>query len=115
LAGNDLSKVTPEDLAILENKDAIAIDQDPLARQGDRVSAVGPYEVWNKPLSHGRQAIALFNRADLSHSMTVDLTELGVAANAHLRDVWASRETISSGSFTATVPKHGVVLLLVTR
>jgi alpha-galactosidase len=115
LAGNDLSKVTPEDLAILENKDAIAIDQDPLARQGDRVSAVGPYEVWNKPLSHGRQAIALFNRAELSHSMTVDLTELGVAANAHLRDVWASRETISSGSFTATVPKHGVVLLLVTR
>jgi alpha-galactosidase len=115
LAGNDLSKVTPEDLAILENKDAIAIDQDALGRQGDRVSAVGPYEVWSKPLSHGRQAIALFNRGELSHPMTVDLKQLGVSANAHLRDVWADRETISSGSFTATVPKHGVVLLLLTQ
>lgn len=114
LAGNDLSKVTPVDLAILENKDAIAIDQDQLGRQGDRVSAVGPYEVWSKPLSHGRQAIALFNRGELSHSMTINLTEFGVAANAHLRNVWAGKETTSSGKFTATVPKHGVVLLLVT-
>jgi hypothetical protein len=47
--------------------------------------------------------------------MTLDLKQPGVAANAHLRDVWAGRETISSGGFTATVPKHGVLFLPVTQ
>jgi alpha-galactosidase len=52
-AGNDLSKMTPETLAILENRDVIAIDQDPLGIQGDRLSAVGPLEIWSKPLLDG--------------------------------------------------------------
>ena len=45
LAGNDLSKMTPDTLAILTNKDVIAIDQDALGKQGDRISATGPFEV----------------------------------------------------------------------
>lgn len=30
LAGNDLNKMSPETLAVLENRNVIAIDQDPL-------------------------------------------------------------------------------------
>ncbi|GGH06423.1 glycoside hydrolase family 27 protein [Silvibacterium dinghuense] len=113
LAGNDLSKVKPEDLAILENKDAIAIDQDPLGKQGDRFSAVGPYEIWRKPLAHGRQAIALFNRGELAHTMQVPLHDLQVPMHAHVRDVWAGKDLIASENYSVSVPKHGVVLLLV--
>jgi hypothetical protein len=47
LASNDLSKVTPENLAILENKDAIAIDQDALA-QG----------IVSQPLGHMRCGVS---------------------------------------------------------
>jgi alpha-galactosidase len=42
LAGNDLSKMTPETVAILTNREVIAVDQDKLGKQGYRVSAVGP-------------------------------------------------------------------------
>jgi alpha-galactosidase len=114
LAGNDLSKVSPEHLAIIENKDAIAIDQDPLGRQGDRISAVGPFEVWTRPLAQGRKAVALFNRGELASTMTVDFRELGLPRVVHVHNVWAANDTLSTGAFTASVPKHGVVLLVVT-
>ncbi|MGO4517707.1 glycoside hydrolase family 27 protein [Terriglobus sp. 2YAB30_2] len=113
LAGNDLSRMRPEHLAILVNKDAIAIDQDSLGKQGDRVSAIGPYEVWSKPLAHGGMAIALFNRGELAHPVTANLKGLGISRKADLRDVWAGKEVAYADTFTATVPKHGVVLLLI--
>ena len=53
LAGNDLSKMSPETLAILTNKEVIAVDQDRLGKQGDRASALGQTEIWTKPLSNG--------------------------------------------------------------
>jgi alpha-galactosidase len=115
LAGNDLSRMKPEHLAILENKDVIAIDQDRLGKQGDRVSAVGPYEVWTKPMAHNREAIALFNRAELAHAMHVNLRELGISAGATIQNVWTGDRVPYSESINSLVPKHGVVLLLVSR
>ena len=114
LAGNDLSKVSLEHLAILENKNAIAIDQDPLGKQGDRISALGPYEVWTKPMADGRIAIGLFNRGELAYNMTVDLRQIGVSRNAHVHDVWADADIQYHDVITTLVPKHGVVLLLTT-
>jgi alpha-galactosidase len=115
LAGNDLSHMKSEHLAILENRDVIAIDQDGLGRQGDRVSALGPYEVWTKPMSHGRMAIALFNRGELAHTMRVNLHDLGVQPGVHIRNVWANADLPFSDIINPMVLKHGVVLLLVTR
>ena len=112
LAGNDLSKVKTEDLAILENKDAIAIDQDSLGRQGDRASALGPYEVWTKPLANGHMAIALFNRGELAHSMQINLHDLGIQGKVRLREVWSRTQLSSTGAITAIVPKHGVALFI---
>jgi alpha-galactosidase len=49
LAGNDLRDVTPGILEILTNKEVIAVDQDPLGKQGTRVSRQGDAEVWASP------------------------------------------------------------------
>jgi alpha-galactosidase len=114
LAGNDLSKVDPEHLAILENKDTIAIDQDSLGHQGDRVSAVGPYEIWTKPLTQQRRAVGLFNRSELDHTKTVPFDELGIPPTAHIRSVWDGKDGTASTNYSVTIPKHGVVLLVVT-
>jgi len=115
LAGNDLSHMKPEHLAILENKDVITIDQDSLGRQGDRVSEIGPYEIWTKPMAHDRIAIALFNRGELAHTLRVDLRQLGVPSAAHIRNVWAGADLPYSETIDPIIPKHGVVLLLVSR
>jgi alpha-galactosidase len=116
LAGNDLSKMPAQTKAILTNRDAIAIDQDPLGKQGDRVSAVGPVEVWSKPLQGGAEAVGLFNRDDSPLPVTVKLSDLGFADGANARDVWQAKDLgMLHGDYTVTVPRHGVVLLKLSK
>jgi alpha-galactosidase len=116
LAGNDLSKMTPSTLALLINREVIAVDQDPLGKQGDRVSAVGPTEIWSKPLSNGALVVGLFNRADAPSPITLKLQDVGFDNNAKLRDLWKGSEvTPKNGAYTVTVPAYGAVLLKVSR
>ena len=111
LAGNDLSKMSDETKAILTNREVIAIDQDPAGRQGDRVRAEGPLEVWAKPLAGGGKAVGLFNLSDQPANMEVNVAELGFKAPVKARDVWAAKDLGKLKSYRAVVPAHGVVLL----
>ena len=111
LAGNDLTRMSPETISILANRDVIAIDQDPLGAQGDRVAAEGPLEIWIKPLSGGARAVGLFNRSDLPAEMAVDFTQLGLSGPTQARDLWAGKNLGPLTGYKATVPAHGVVLL----
>jgi alpha-galactosidase len=116
LAGNDLSKMSPETLALLTNKEVIAVDQDSLGKQGDRVWAQGPSEIWTKPLSGGAKAIALFNRAEDDEPITLNLKEAGVSEHAKLRDLWQGKEVeAKDGKYTVLIPRHGAVLLKASR
>ena len=116
LAGNDLTKMSPADKGILMNKEAIAIDQDSLGRQGDRLYESGDLDVWTKLLSGGRVAIGLFNRSWSVRDVSVDLGEIGFKAGADVRDVWNAKDLgRRSGVFTSRIPKHGVTLLVVGK
>ena len=116
LAGNDLTSMKPETAALLTNRDVIAIDQDAAGKQGDRVSAEGPVEIWVRPLAGGAAAVGVFNRHPSAMPATVDLQKLGLGRSPRVRDVWAAadRGAVSS-PLHVTVPGHGVVLLRVTR
>ena len=116
LAGNDLSKMSPSTLAMLTNKEVIAVDQDQLGKQGDRVSAVGPTEIWSKPLSNGAQAVGLFNRADTAEAITFHARDIGFAKGFKLRDLWQGKDlNVNGDSYSVTVPAYGAVLLKVSR
>jgi len=116
LAGNDLSKMSPQTLAILTNKEVIAVDQDAEGKQGDRAFAAGLTEIWIKPLSGGAKATGLFNRGDAPTKITLNLKEIGFSSKAKLRDLWAHKDvSATNGSYTVVVPKHGVALLKVSE
>jgi alpha-galactosidase len=112
LAGNDLSQMSADTKAILMNKDVIAIDQDPLGKQGDRVSAEGPFEVWSKPLKDGSVAVGLFNRGHDAEQMSLPLQKLGLSAGSKIHNVWNPTD---SGHGPWMIPEHGVVLLIVKK
>jgi alpha-galactosidase len=98
------------------NRDAIAIDQDPLGKQGDRLYQSGDLDVWTKPLSGNRVAVGLFNRSWSTRDVSVDLAQIGFPSGARLRDVWQQRDLGShSGVFIDTLPKHGVTLLILSH
>ena len=114
LTGNDLTKVTPEDLAILVNKEVIAVDQDTKGVQGHRVWTEGPLEVWAKPLADGGIAVGLFNQGGTPNPVTAHLEDLGIHGAAQVRDLWQHKDLGEfRGEFTAQVPVHGAVLIKV--
>lgn len=116
LAGNDLSKMDDTTKSILMNKEVIAVDQDKLGMQGDRVHATGPFEVWMKPLSGGARAVALFNRSQYPYPITASFDQLGISGTVHARDLWAHRDLGTlHGAYTAVVPAHGVVMLTLSK
>src|SRR3984885_4768685 len=116
LAGNDLTKMTEADKNILMNKEAIAIDQDALGRQGDRLYQSGDLDVWTKPLSGGRVAVGLFNRSWSMRDVSVDLKEIGFKNGATVRDIWKQTDLgRRSGVVTSRIPKHSVTLLVVSQ
>ena len=112
LAGNDLSTMTPETVALLTNRDVIAVDQDPAGKEGDRISAEGPIEVWARPLADGSKAVGIFNRHQLTLTARVDLRTLGFAHGAKARDLWLKKDLGSIDSpYTVEIPAHGVLFL----
>ncbi len=116
LAGNDLSKMTAETKELLMNKEVIAVDQDRLGKQGDRVWEEGPESVWAKPLSGGAKAVGIFNRAETPRTISLKLSAIGFGQNAKLRDLWAHKSVqANNGVYTVTVPKHGAVMLKVSE
>lgn len=113
IAGNDLRNMSAETLEILSNREAIAIDQDPLGRAAHRVLARDGIELWMKPLSDGGHALGVFNRSDVEKRASFSWSDVGLAGPpATLRDLWqhAELEPAPDG-FAAQVPSHGVVLL----
>lgn len=112
LAGNDLRKMTPETIEILTNREVIAIDQDKLGKQGARVKQDGELEIWKKPLANG-VAVALFNRSAAAAKITVRWADLGIKKNPKVRDLWAHSDVQAPAEYSAEVPSHGVVMLLV--
>jgi alpha-galactosidase len=115
LASLDLTQANPQALAILTNPEVVAMDQDPGSIQGRRVAQEGPLEVWMKPLGDGSKAAGLFNRGESVMRVTAYFRDLGVGESAAVRDLWARKDLgVFEGSFSAEVPKHGVVMIKVT-
>jgi alpha-galactosidase len=116
LAGNDLSRMSDETRSILMNKAVLAVDQDRLGRQGDRISKEGDLEVWSKPLADGAVAVGLFNRGAAAAPMTLKLSSVSPLDHPRITNVWTGANVKpGDGAVTATIPTHGVLLLRLSR
>lgn len=119
LAGNNLSLLTPEIDAILTNREIIAIDQDPMGREAERIFAEGPVEVWSRPLANGDVALAVFNFSDdetFLRGIKLHLKEAGSGDGWKARDVWAGKylgKIHDDSSFT--LQPHASLVLRLSR
>ena len=113
LAGNDLRDMKPEILKILTNRDVIAIDQDPLGRQGRRLRTDGDVEIWTKALAGGSLAIGVFNRGAGPAQVTIKCDEFQLC-DGEARDMWSGVSYVHFTSYAASIASHGVALLRVT-
>jgi alpha-galactosidase len=120
MAGNNLTEMSDDVRSILTNKEAIAIDQDKLGKQGDRVWAGEETEIWARPLADGSVAYAIFNLStdrSTMRGLRLHLKEAGFpSGTAHARDLWEHKDlgTIKDTD-VFTIPSHGAVLLKLTK
>jgi alpha-galactosidase len=112
IAGNDLANMTQETKAILLNREVIAVDQDPLGKEGDRAWEMGPLQVWSKPLSGGDLSVGLFNETSSPEEVPLRLSTLGWHGPAQARDLWAHQDIGEiQDERTFMVAGRGVVML----
>jgi alpha-galactosidase len=116
LIGSDLRKASAATFDILDNKEVIAVDQDPLGKQGTVLSSEGGRWVVAKEMKDGSRAVALFNETGSAQHIATTTAAVGLPA-AHgytLRDLWQHRSYNTAGAISATVPAHGTVLVRVS-
>ncbi len=116
IAGNDLRNMRPEIHDILTNKEVIAVDQDALGREGERVRKNGDAEVWSKQLKDGSRAVVLLNRGSAEQEISANWEDLGYPdhLSASVRDLWQHKDLGKfTGKFSAPVVSHGVVMITV--
>lgn len=141
ILGNDLTKITPEALATITNKDMIAIDQDPLGIQGLRYINTPTLQYWFKPLVDGDWAFVVMNTGEEPANIALDWSALEVddglsgrktcfdTINYTSKNIWNPKEkpftTLVKGKgkqrgqmvtnvVNVTVPVHDVVAYRLT-
>ncbi|WP_427967892.1 glycoside hydrolase family 27 protein [Altererythrobacter sp.] len=72
IAGTDVVGMKPEIAEILNSPHIIAIDQDPLGIQGFPWMKTPELEVWARPLSEDRWAVAVLNRSSVARTHAID-------------------------------------------
>ena len=118
IAGCDIRNIDPGIMALLTNTEAIAIDQDPLGRQGRRLRDDGDTELWSRDLHDGSMAVALLNRGQPAARIALRWEEVGLPpdAPAVIRDLWRHHDLGEfKDRFEADVPSRAAVMLRVTR
>jgi alpha-galactosidase len=116
LIGSDLRTASDATFGILGNKEVIAVDQDPLGKQGTVLSSAGGRWVVGKEMKDGSRAVALFNETGSAQRISTTARAVGLPeADAYtLRDLWQHRTYNTAGTISATVPAHGTVLVRVS-
>jgi len=113
LIGCDMTQLDPFTLNLLENDEVLSVDQDPLGHEAKTVAKTEHTRVYAKDLADGAKAVGLFNLDDETQ-IQVKWSDLGLKGKLHVRDLWRQKELGQfEDFFSATVPRHGVMLIRV--
>ena len=125
MIGCDLTKISPDTLAILKNEELIALDQDPACHQAYVVKEYRDEsgknllgEVWVKDLGytkHSEKAIAFLNRSTAPLQMEITPYQAGLGGSMlSLRDLWAHEDLPVTTPLSFTVPPHATYVFRAT-
>jgi len=125
MAGNDLRNMDASTTEILTNKDVIAVNQDPLGRQGIKYLDMGEHEVWVKLLENEELAVCFLNREDEPWEMDYDWQRITLYHGGRavgfddpyftMKDLWKHQVIgTTKDRLTETIPGHGVLMLRLT-
>lgn len=115
IAGNDIRGSSAATLAVLNNAELIAVNQDSLGLQATQVTNDGTRRVLAKRLANGDVAVALFNQGGSATTVSTTAAAIGKTGSSFtLRDLWTGATSTTTGAISATVPAHGTAVFRVS-
>jgi alpha-galactosidase len=112
MASCDLRTMDAASKRILTNREAIAIDQDPLGVPAWKARKLADLEVWQKPLAGGDWAVGLLNRGQQPATITARWIHLGLSGKYRARNIWTGRDSPElSEKVAERVAPHELVML----
>ncbi len=114
LIGCDISQMDDFTLSLLTNDEVIAVNQDVLGKQAQRVFANDDYQVYVKDLADGSKAIGMFNLTEKYKPVTLNWSDLTSGTVKQVRDLWRQKDMAEVRStFNYTLAPHGTVMIKV--
>jgi hypothetical protein len=111
LIGCDMSNLNSTTLALLRNKDLIALNQDTLCLQAYVAQHKGDTYVLVKDIEklYGTtRAVAFYNPSDQAADMSIAFEDLDLSGMVQVRDLYEQKDLDDmSGTISVTVPAHG--------
>ncbi|MGN6639566.1 MAG: glycoside hydrolase family 27 protein, partial [Mucilaginibacter sp.] len=129
MSGNDLHKMSPQTTSILTNKDAIAIDQDPLGVECFKYSLKpDSVETLVRPLANGDLAVCFLNRSDKPQTVnfnwaanaindSISKTNVDFTKTTYkLHDLWTKKDVgTTKRTFKQAIPSHDIIMLRLVK
>lgn len=110
MISTDVSALSTELVAVLQNADLIAINQDPLVKPIQLVQRwTSDRDLWSGPLANGDVAVLITDLSNAARTLSVSLSALNITS-ATIKDLWTGTSTTGS-SFSKSVAAHGSVVL----
>ncbi len=115
IASTNIAALTPAELAVYENPNVIAVDQDPLGVPGVPISSAHGLWVLTKRLTGGGRAVVLFNSTNTAATIATTAAAVGLRARHiyALHNLWTNAVTQTSGAIRAFVAGQGVAMFTV--
>ncbi len=119
ITGNDLKNMSNDIRDILINKELIAIDQNPLGKQGFKIVDEGNFEIWQKQLSDGAIAICLLNLEIKDKDYTISWSTMNIkdfSGNYKIKNLWENKMIENTDKeVSVRVPARDVLIFMLTK
>ncbi|KAF9875165.1 hypothetical protein CkaCkLH20_07431 [Colletotrichum karsti] len=111
MISTDLAALSTQTVAVLQNKDLIAINQDSAVKPIQLVQRwTGDRDLWAGDLANGDVAVLVVDLSNAARTLSVQLSQLGIAS-ATVKDLWTSATVQNAASYSKQVNAHGSVAL----
>ena len=112
LIGCNMTTIPEKSLALLKNKELIALNQDSLALQARVVTKTSDVYILMKDveqLNGNAVAVAFYNPTDADKSVSINVKDLTLSGKITTRDLFEQKDlgTLSEPVFSVNVPAHG--------
>ncbi|KAJ8117315.1 hypothetical protein ONZ43_g4236 [Nemania bipapillata] len=111
MISTNVTALSSDLVAVLQNQDIIAINQDAAVKPIQLVQRwTADRDLWAGDLSNGDIAVLMVDLSNARRTLTLQLSQLGIKS-ADVKDLWASTTTKSASSYSKQVNAHGSMVL----